>query len=32
VKGHADRLDAAYADLLSGLAEHDAKLGPELVR
>ena len=32
VKGHAEGLDAAYAELLNGLAEHDAKLGPELVR
>ena len=32
VKGEVAALDAAYADLLSGLAEHGAKLGPELVR
>ena len=32
VKGAADRLDAAYASLLAGLAEHGARLGPELVR
>ena len=32
VKGQPDRLDAAYRVLLDGLAEHGAKLGPELVR
>jgi molybdopterin-biosynthesis enzyme MoeA-like protein len=32
VKGAPERLDAAYATLLQGLAEHDAKLGPEMVR
>lgn len=32
VKGEAAALDAAYADLLAGLASHQAKLGPELVR
>ena len=32
VKGRAELLDAAYAVLLDGLAEHGAKLGPELVR
>jgi molybdopterin-biosynthesis enzyme MoeA-like protein len=32
VKGEAASLDAAYADLLAGLAGHQAKLGPELVR
>ena len=32
VKGPADRLDAAYRALLAGLAEHGARLGPELVR
>lgn len=32
VKGVPERLDAAYASLLSGLAEHGARLGPELVR
>ena len=32
VKGPADLLDAAYAHLLTGLASHGAKLGPELVR
>ena len=32
VKGRADLLDAAYAELRKGLAAHDAKLGPELVR
>ena len=32
VKGRADRLDAAYAALRAGLAEHRAELGPELVR
>ena len=32
VKGRADRLDAAYAEMLAGLVEHGAKLGPELVR
>jgi hypothetical protein len=32
VKGRADQLDAAYAALRAGLAEHRAELGPELVR
>jgi molybdopterin-biosynthesis enzyme MoeA-like protein len=32
VKGRAESLDAAYRDLLAGLASHGAKLGPELVR
>ena len=32
VKGRAELLDAAYAVLLDGLAEHGAKLGPEMVR
>jgi molybdopterin-biosynthesis enzyme MoeA-like protein len=32
VKGRADQLEAAYAELLSGLAEHHAELGPEMVR
>ena len=32
VKGAAAGLDAAYRLLLDGLAEHGAKLGPELVR
>ncbi len=32
VKGEAGALDAAYADLLAGLALHRATLGPELVR
>ena len=32
VKGPADLLGAAYAHLLTGLASHGAKLGPELVR
>jgi molybdopterin-biosynthesis enzyme MoeA-like protein len=32
VKGHPDRLDAAYVALRAGLAEHGAELGPELVR
>jgi molybdopterin-biosynthesis enzyme MoeA-like protein len=32
VKGLPGSLDAPYSDLLSGLAEHGAKLGPELVR
>jgi hypothetical protein len=32
VKGETGSLDAAYADLLAGLATHQAKLGPELVR
>lgn len=32
VKGRPDSLDAAYAELLAGLAIHGAKLGPELVR
>jgi molybdopterin-biosynthesis enzyme MoeA-like protein len=32
VKGDADRLDAAYAELRDGLAACAAKLGPELVR
>jgi molybdopterin-biosynthesis enzyme MoeA-like protein len=32
VKGNAEALDAAYAELLTGLKGHDASLGPELVR
>ena len=32
VKGDAALLDAAYADLLRGLAIHGVRLGPELVR
>jgi molybdopterin-biosynthesis enzyme MoeA-like protein len=32
VKGEAPQLDAAYRELLTGLHDHDAKLGPELVR
>jgi molybdopterin-biosynthesis enzyme MoeA-like protein len=32
VKGSPAQLDSAYAMLLAGLAEHGAKLGPELVR
>jgi len=32
VKGDAEKLDAAYRTLLDGLAVHEAKLGPELVR
>ncbi|MES3015820.1 MAG: molybdopterin-binding protein [Pseudomonadota bacterium] len=32
VKGVAVRVADAYAELLRGLAEHDAQLGPELVR
>jgi len=32
VKGEAAALDAAYAELLAGLASHQAQLGPELVR
>jgi molybdopterin-biosynthesis enzyme MoeA-like protein len=32
VKGAAERLAPAYAELLAGLATHGAKLGPELVR
>jgi molybdopterin-biosynthesis enzyme MoeA-like protein len=32
VKGDATLLDAAYADLLRGLAIHGVRLGPELVR
>ena len=32
VKGERIHLDAAYAELLRGLADHDAQLGPELVR
>ncbi|MEO8057538.1 MAG: molybdopterin-binding protein [Burkholderiales bacterium] len=32
VKGQADLLAAAYEHLLTGLASHGAKLGPELVR
>jgi molybdopterin-biosynthesis enzyme MoeA-like protein len=32
VKGRLDLLDAAYAALREGLAEHAAPLGPELVR
>ena len=32
VKGAGDNLAQAYAELLTGLRRHDAKLGPELVR
>jgi len=32
VKGDADRLGAAYDALLAGLRQHEARLGPELVR
>jgi molybdopterin-biosynthesis enzyme MoeA-like protein len=32
VKGAREGLDAAYAELLAGLARHGATLGPELVR
>ena len=32
VKGSSARLDAAYAELVAGLVEHGARLGPELVR
>ena len=32
VKGAADRMDAAYAELLAGLRQFGAQLGPELVR
>ncbi|MEO7008239.1 MAG: molybdopterin-binding protein, partial [Caldimonas sp.] len=32
VKGRANQLEAAYLELLSGLAEHHAELGPEMVR
>jgi molybdopterin-biosynthesis enzyme MoeA-like protein len=32
VKGEADRVPAAYADLLTGLQALNARLGPELVR
>ena len=32
VKGEPTRVEAAYAELLAGLAEHAVKLGPELVR
>ena len=32
VKGVDARVPAAYADLLAGLVESGAKLGPELVR
>jgi molybdopterin-biosynthesis enzyme MoeA-like protein len=32
VKGAADRIDAAYAQMLEGLHAFDARLGPELVR
>ena len=32
VKGRTDLLDAAYAELRSGLVAHNAELGPELVR
>ena len=32
VKGRGTALDAAYADLLSGLREHGAELGSEMVR
>jgi len=32
VKGDVARLDAAYQSLLTGLHEHGAKLGPEMVR
>ncbi len=32
VKGAADLLDAAYAEMLLGLTQHGARLGPEMVR
>jgi molybdopterin-biosynthesis enzyme MoeA-like protein len=32
VKGDPARMEAAYASMLRGLAEHGAQLGPELVR
>ncbi|MEO7339129.1 MAG: molybdopterin-binding protein [Caldimonas sp.] len=32
VKGRSAALDPAYAELLRGLASHNARLGPELVR
>ncbi|MDP9045912.1 MAG: molybdopterin-binding protein [Pseudomonadota bacterium] len=32
VKGSSGSLDAAYRDLIAGLAEHGARLGPEMVR
>jgi len=32
VKGDADRIEAAYAQLLTGLHDFDARLGPEMVR
>lgn len=32
VKGEAAQLDAAYAEMLEGLAAHGAEMGPELVR
>jgi molybdopterin-biosynthesis enzyme MoeA-like protein len=32
VKGRLEELDAAYSAMLSGLAAHGARLGPELVR
>ena len=32
VKGQLAAVDAAYAELLAGLREHGAELGPELVR
>ena len=32
VKGRADRLEAAYAELRRGLEAHHAELGPEMVR
>ena len=32
VKGEADSLDAAYAEMLLGLTQHGARLGPEMVR
>jgi molybdopterin-biosynthesis enzyme MoeA-like protein len=32
VKGDADRLEAAFAELLAGLREHGAQTGPEMVR
>jgi hypothetical protein len=32
VKGDADKVDGAYAQLLRGLHGFGAKLGPELVR
>jgi len=32
VKGDAERVDPAYAQLLDGLHGFDARLGPELVR